>query len=104
MWTCRRCGRRFRQKNQRHACGTGGADVVRGRPAQLVALYGSLEAFARSLGEIEIVARERYVLLRTTRIFTDLTVMTDCLRVVVHLDRLAKDPLFEKTAADRGRY
>jgi hypothetical protein len=59
--------------NQRHACGTSdGSDVLRNRPESVVRTYTALEAFAKSLGRIEIVARERYVLLRSIRIFADL--------------------------------
>ena len=66
-----------------------------------MALYCSLESFAKTLGPVEFVTRERYVLFRSTRIFADLVVMTDALRVVVHLDRRVKDPFFVKIAADR---
>ncbi len=45
---------------------------------------------------MEIVTRERYALFRTTRIFADLTVMRDALRLVVHLDREAQAPCFFK--------
>ncbi len=55
----------------------------------------------KALGEIEIVARERYVLFRSTRIFADLTVMSDSLRLVIHLPRRAQHALFEKIVSDR---
>lgn len=42
--------------------------------------------------------------MRSTRIFTDLTVMKDALRVVVHLSRRVKHPLFIKIVFDRNRY
>jgi len=75
-WKCPRCSRSFSQKNQRHACGTGDrSDVLRNRRESIVGLYDLVEAFAQSLGPIEIVARERYVLLRSTRIFADLMIM-----------------------------
>ena len=45
---------------------------------------------------MEIVTRNRYALFRTTRIFADLTVMRDALRVVIHLDRKAVAPYFIK--------
>lgn len=101
-WICPKCKRRFTRKNQRHACGTGSrSDVLRGRPDSLVALYASLESFARALGPIEFVTRDRYVLLRSTRIFADLVIMTDALRVAVHLGRRARDPIFFKIGSDR---
>jgi hypothetical protein len=45
---------------------------------------------------VEIVTRERYALFRTTRIFADLTVMRDALRLVIHLDREVRAPCFVK--------
>jgi Domain of unknown function (DUF5655) len=101
MWACPRCKRRFTRANQRHACGTGGADVVRNRPPAIVELYAAIEAFARRLGPIEVVARERYVLLRSVRIFADLVIMADAVRVAVHLGRKVNAPMFFKVVADR---
>jgi predicted transport protein len=101
-WACPQCQRRFTRKNQRHACGTGErSQVLRNRPAALVALYAELEAFVSELGQVEVVARERYVLFRSTRIFADLTVMSDSLRLVIHLPRRAEHVLFEKVVSDR---
>jgi len=50
----------------------------------------------KGFGDVEIVTRDRYALFRTTRIFTDLTVMRDALRVVVHLGREVSAPYFIK--------
>lgn len=63
-------------------------------------LYGEIEAFARSLGPIEIVTRERYVLLRSVRIFTDLVIMAAAVRIAIHLPRRVDDPIFSKIVAD----
>jgi uncharacterized protein DUF5655 len=104
IWSCPKCKRGFTRKHQRHACGTGNRlEVLRGRPDSLVALYSSLESFAKTLGPVEFVARDRYVLLRSSRIFADLVVMTDALRVAVHLSRRVADPIFFKIGADRKR-
>jgi hypothetical protein len=101
-WNCPKCQRRFTRKNQKHACGTGNrSEVLRGRSDALVALYASLEAFARTLGPVEFVTRDRYVLLRSNRIFADLVVMKDALRIAIHLGRWVKDPIFFKIGADR---
>ncbi len=101
-WTCPKCNRQFTRKNQRHACGTGNrADVLRNRPAEVVELYTALEKFAKSLGSVEIVTRERYVLLRSSRIFTDAVIMSNALRIAIHLPRKAENKLFIKVVADR---
>jgi hypothetical protein len=75
--------------------------VLRDRPDSLVRLYGSIEAFVMSLGPVEIVARERYVLLRSVRIFTDLVIMSDAVRIAVHLPRRVDDDIFFKVASSR---
>src|SRR5918995_5930444 len=103
-WACSRCDRTFRQVNQRHACGVGSAaTLLKGRPPLLTDLYRKLENTVRSFGEVEVVTRDRYALFRTTRIFADLTVMRDALRVVVHLDRKVSEPYFIKTGPSGKR-
>jgi hypothetical protein len=100
-WKCPTCKRSFTRKSQRHACGTGDRSaVLRSRSEAVVRVYEAVEAFALSLGAIEIVARERYVLLRSTRIFADLVIMTEAVRIAVHLQRKVDDPLFFKVVSD----
>jgi hypothetical protein len=101
-WACPKCKRRFTRTNQRHACGTGDrAEVLRNRPPEVVDLYAALETFAKSLGPVEFVTRERYVLLRSNRIFADCTIMSDALRLAIHLSRKVQSNLFIKVASDR---
>ena len=96
-WACPRCDRTFRQVNQRHACGVGSAaTLLKSRPPALTDLYRKLETTVRGFGGVEVVTRNRYALFRTTRIFADLTVMRDALRVVIHLGRKAGAPCFIK--------
>lgn len=52
---------------------------------------------------MEVVTRDRYALFRTTRIFADLTVTRDALRVVVHLGRRISAPYFIKIAPSGKR-
>jgi predicted transport protein len=101
-WACPRCKRCFTRANQRHACGTSdGKGITRGRSPELIALYEALRTFALALGSVEVVERERYALFRSHRIFADLTVMTDALRLVIHLPDRLDDERFIKVAADR---
>ena len=97
-WSCPRCDRTFRQVNQRHACGVGSAaSLLKNRSPQLTDLYRKLETTVRGFGDVEVVTRDRYALFRTTRIFADLTVMRDALRVVVHIGRKVSAPFFIKS-------
>lgn len=103
-WRCPRCRRGFTQINQRHACGTGSREeVLRHRPAALVKVYELIEACAEALGPVEIVTRQRYALFRSVRIFADLTMMTSCVRLVIHLQRRVEDPAFSKIVASEKR-
>jgi hypothetical protein len=70
--------------------------LLKNRPPALTDLYWKLETTVRSFGDVEVVTRNRYALFRTTRIFADLTVMTDALRVVIHLGQKAAAPCFIK--------
>ncbi|MFZ0796899.1 MAG: DUF5655 domain-containing protein [Terriglobales bacterium] len=103
-WACPQCDRTFRQLNQRHACGVGStATLLKNRPSELTDLYRKLEATVRGFGEVEVVTRDRYALFRTTRIFTDLTVTRDALRVVIHLGRKVSATYFIKIGPSGNR-
>ncbi|MGA2612232.1 MAG: DUF5655 domain-containing protein [Spirochaetia bacterium] len=97
LWECPKCGRKFTRANQRHACGTGDRDeLLRGRSQRVVATYLALEAFVRTLGSVEVVASKRSALFRSKRIFMDAVVMTDGVRLAIHLERAVADRLFVK--------
>lgn len=100
-WKCPECGRVFTRKGQRHACGTGNRDqVLRNRPDFVVETYNEIEKFLENLGDIEVVARDRYVLFRSRRVFTDLSIMANAVRVAIHLKDKVDDPLFIKSVDD----
>jgi hypothetical protein len=97
-----KCNRQFTRKSQRHACGTGErSEILRNRPAEIVRLYAGLEKFAKSLGKVELVTRERYALFRSKRIFADAVIMSDAVRLAIHLPRKAEHELFIKIGVDR---
>lgn len=63
-------------------------------PRCVIALDEAVEGIAQSLGPVELVARERYVLFRTPRIFADPVILSDAVRIAVCLPREASSPLF----------
>jgi predicted transport protein len=79
------------------------ATLLKGRPPALTDLYRQLETTVRGFGQVEVVTSDRYALFRTTRIFADLTVMRDALRMVVHLGRKVSAPYFIKTGPSGDR-
>jgi len=79
------------------------ATLLEGRPPALADVYRTLESGVKRFGDVEVVTRDRYALFRTTRIFADLTVMRDALRVVVHLGRKVSAPCFIKSGPSGKR-
>lgn len=75
--------------------------MLRGRSAAVVQTYAAIEAFVYSLGPIEIVTRERYVLFRSARVFADLVIMVGAVRLAIHLKRRVDDARFIKVVQDR---
>ncbi|MCC4603264.1 DUF5655 domain-containing protein [Xanthomonas campestris pv. parthenii] len=60
--------------------------------------------FVATLGPVECVARARYVLLRSHRVFADVIVMRDAVRLAIHLHRAANPALFIKHVSDGTRF
>jgi predicted transport protein len=77
--------------------------LLKNRPASLTDIYRRLESTVTRFGHVEVVRRDRYALFRTTRIFADLTVTRDALRVVVHLGRKVSAPYFIKIGPSGNR-
>ena len=75
--------------------------MLKNRREEVVALFAALERQVKSIGPVEFIARERYVILRSRHIFADVIVLADGLRLVIHLPRMARHPLFKRIVADR---
>lgn len=102
VWTCPKCRREFARAHQRHICSAGTrAAVLRNRREEVVELFAALERQLKSIGPVEFIARERYIILRSKHIFADVIILADCLRLVIHLPKLARHPLFRKISAER---
>lgn len=65
--------------------------------------YDAIEQAVMSWPGTEVVTRDRYALFRTTKIFADLTVMREAIRLVMHLRRRVDDARFIKTVEGRGQ-
>ena len=78
--------------------------LLRNKPAGLVDLYRSLEKIVKSYKGVEIVTKDRYALFRTTRIFADLVLMRDAIRLAIHLEDEKSHPIFFKVGrGEHGR-
>lgn len=100
-WRCPACKRLFARRNQAHICNADAEhDVLRGRPESVVRTYAALAQLVKALGPVELFARERYVLMRSARIFADVVIMADAVRIAIHVDRSLHDPIFFKVVSD----
>ncbi len=103
QWTCPKCRRKFVRAQQQHICSAGTrTEVLKNRREEVVALFEALEQQVKRFGDVEFIARERYISLCSKHIFTDVIMLADCLRVVIHLPKMARHPLFKKIVADRS--
>jgi hypothetical protein len=83
--------------NQRHSCGTGSTQrLLAGKPPALVRIFRRLAEALRAMGGVEVVAKDRYALFRTTRVIADAVFMKDALRLAIVLGRRVDDPAFFK--------
>lgn len=101
-WTCPKCRRQFARPLQRHICSAGTRnEVLKDRREEIVDLFAALEQQVKNIGPVEFIARERYIILRSKHIFSDVILHADSLRIVIHLPRMARHPLFKKISAER---
>jgi predicted transport protein len=75
--------------------------VLRNRAPALVETYLALEKLLKTFGNVELVMRDRYVLFRSARIFADVVIMSDAVRLAIHLPRQVAHELFVKVVRDR---
>lgn len=105
LWQCPTCNREFSRQNQRHACDVGNsAEVIRDRPQSVVEVYQAITDFVNKFGKVETIAKDRYVLFRSVRIFADLSIMKDVVRVAIHVGRRIDNPIFIKVVDDGRQF
>src|SRR2546425_8642487 len=92
-WRCPRCGRRFANRNQSHACSTGTpADFLAGKPTALVALFHQLVDLAREQGAVTVIAHETKLSLQANTNFAGVTFRRESLLVELLLTRPVDHP------------
>ena len=92
-WRCPRCGRRFANRNQSHACSTRTpVDFLAGKPTALVALFHQLVALAREQGPVTVIAHETKLSLQADTNFAGVTFRRESLLVELLLARPIEHP------------
>jgi len=100
LWSCRRCGRTFANRNQVHVCARVPLrDYLRGKPRPVVALCRKFLAAARAAaagGPVRIVVQKTGITLQGRVSFAYVRVLRDCLGVAVLLPQPVEHPRFTK--------
>jgi len=99
MWTCPRCGREFKNKNQAHSCRLIDKDqLFEKRPPQLRRIYKKIVSFVDTLGEFkEETVPPDVIFFKTISTFLGVKVKSTHLEVEFFLDHHEDNPVVSKS-------
>ena len=97
LWTCPRCRRQFKNRNQAHSCGqfTVG-QLLDGKPQEVIELYERLNDLIRKCGEVVVAPTKTRVLFKVRTVFATVAVSKNWLDVVFVLGRRLKHRRIKK--------
>jgi hypothetical protein len=97
LWTCPRCRRGFKNRNQSHSCGQFTVEqLLDGKPAEIVELYERLAEMIRRSGEVVIAPTKTRILFKVRTVFASVAVGKNWLDVVFVLGRRLKNRRIKK--------
>jgi len=97
LWTCPRCRRQFKNRNQAHSCGQFSVEqLLDGKPAEVVELYERLAHLLQSGGEVLVAPTKTRVLFKVRSVFASVAVAERWLDVVFILGRRLKHRRIKK--------
>ena len=98
MWSCPKCGRTFKRKDQQHSCVLISTETLfQKRPPELKQLFKNIESVVKKFGEYrEETVRPDVIFLKTKSTFLAVKVKKDHLEVEFFLDHLENLPPVSK--------
>jgi hypothetical protein len=97
LWTCAKCGRRFANRNQSHACGRYGIDHhFRGKAPEIRALFDAFAALIASIGPATVLPEKSRIAFQLRMSFAQVTPKQGWHDGHFVLARRAESPLFRK--------
>jgi hypothetical protein len=97
MWTCPRCRRQFKNRNQAHSCGQFTvAQLLDGKPPEIVELYDQFAQQVLRCGEVVVAPTKTTVLFKVRTVFATVGVTKNWLDVVFVLGRRLKNRRIKK--------
>jgi len=97
LWTCPRCRRQFKNRNQAHSCGQFTVEqLLDGKPQEVVELYEQLDRMIGSCGDVVVAPTKTRVLYKVRTVFATVAVSKNWLDVVFVLGRRLKHRRIKK--------
>jgi hypothetical protein len=97
LWTCPRCRRQFKNRNQAHSCGQFTVEqLLDGKPLEVVELYERIDDLIRTCGEVVVAPTKTRVLFKVGTVFATVAVSKNWLDVVFVLGRRLKHRRIKK--------
>jgi len=97
LWTCPRCRRQFKNRNQAHSCGQFTVvQLLDGKPQEIVELYERLADVVHRCGEVVVAPTKTRVLFKVRTVFASVAVSKNWLDVVFVLGRRLKHRRIKK--------
>ena len=97
LWTCPRCRRQFKNRNQAHSCGQFTVEqLIDGKPQEIVELYERLADVVHGCGEVVVSPTKTRVLFKVRTVFASVAVSKNWLDVVFVLGRRLKHRRIKK--------
>jgi hypothetical protein len=97
LWTCPRCRRQFKNRNQSHSCGQYSVEqLFDGKTAEIIELYQQLDDLIRRCGDVVVAPTQTRVLFKVRTVFASVAISKNWLDVVFVLGRRLKHGRIKK--------
>jgi hypothetical protein len=88
LWTCPRCRRQFKNRNQAHSCGQFNvAQLLEDKPPEVVELYDRLAELVLGCGAVVVAPTKTRVLFKVRTVFATVAVANNWLDLLFILGR-----------------
>jgi hypothetical protein len=91
LWTCPRCQRQFKNRNQSHSCGQFTVEQhIHGKPQDVVEMFNQLCELILRCGQVEVAPTKTRVHFKIRSVFATVAVKKNGLELAFVLDRYVK--------------
>lgn len=101
LWTCPRCRRQFKNRNQAHSCGQFTVEqLLESKPPEVVQLYDRLAELTERCGQVVVAPTKTRVLFKVRTVFATVGVTRNWLDLVLVLGRRVPSRRIKKSQAE----